>query len=123
MCNLCNSTVQFIIRHDKDALFRFASLQSAAGQSVLKEIEKARGYLPDSVILGYKGKYYMRSSAVLKIASLLKGWLLMLLPGYILPVFVRDAIYNAVAKRRYQWFGKKEECMVPTAELRSRFLE
>jgi len=98
-------------------------LQSAAGEMVLKRIEQEKGYRPDSVILQYNGKYYMRSSAVLKIASLLGGRMLLLLPGYILPAFARDAIYNMVAKRRYKWFGWKEECMVPTAELRERFLE
>ena len=123
VCNLCNSTVQFIIRNDRRKIFRFASLQSAAGERLLEQVEQEKGYRPDSVILEYNGKYYMRSSAVLKVASLLGGKMLLLMPGYILPSFVRDGIYNIIAKRRYNWFGRREECMVPTAELQERFLE
>lgn len=117
VCNLCNSVVQFIIRHDRKGVFRFASLQSEAGKKVRTE-----GGL-SSVILFYKGKYYTKSGAVLQVARLLGGWMLLLVPGYVLPKFVRDAIYDAVAKRRYKWFGRKDECMIPTPELKARFLD
>ncbi len=117
VCNLCNSLVQFIIRHDREGVFRFASLQSEAGKKV-----RAEGEL-SSVILFYRGKYYTKSGAVLQVARLLGGWMLLLMPGYILPKFVRDAIYDAVAKRRYKWFGRKDECMIPTPELKARFLD
>jgi predicted DCC family thiol-disulfide oxidoreductase YuxK len=122
VCNLCNKTVQFIIRNDKRKVFRFAPLQSERGEELLSRIEQEQGKRPESVILLYQGKYYLRSSAVLKVAELLGGKLLLLMPGYILPAFIRDAIYDAVAGRRYKWFGKQDECMIPTPELKARFL-
>jgi len=127
VCNLCNSVVQFIIRNDRDGVFRFASLQSKLGEearaSAFAEKASADDRDADSVILFYKGRYYAKSEAVLKVARLLGGWMLLLIPGYILPRFIRDAIYDAVAKRRYKWFGRKEECMIPTPELKARFLD
>lgn len=123
MCNLCNRTVQFIIRNDKRKIFHFAPLQSERGEALLSRIEQERGKRPDSVILLYKDKYYLRSSAVLKVAALLGGRMLLLMPGYILPAFIRDAIYDAVAGKRYKWFGRKDECMIPTPELKARFLD
>jgi predicted DCC family thiol-disulfide oxidoreductase YuxK len=122
VCNLCNRTVQFIIRNDKRKIFRFAPLQSERGEELLSRIEREQGKRPESVILLYKDKYYMRSSAVLKVAGLLGGKMLLLMPGYILPAFIRDAIYDAVAGRRYKWFGRQDECMIPTPELKARFL-
>lgn len=123
VCNLCNRTVQFIIRHDKEGVFRFASLQSGSGQKVLEAVTAEHGHIPDSIILSYKGKYYIKSSAALKIAMLLGGVGWLLAPGYIFPRFIRDAVYNFIAKRRYQWFGKRDECMIPTPELKARFLD
>lgn len=139
VCNLCNRTVQFIIRHDRKAVFRFASLQSKSGQEAKVRAEEqsekttspdavraeneSRERKLDSIILFYNGKYYTRSSAALKIGMLLGGVGWLLAPGYIFPKFIRDAIYNAIAKRRYQWFGKRDECMIPTPELKARFLD
>lgn len=123
VCNLCNRTVQFIIRHDKEGIFRFAALQSGPGAEVRDAVKAEYGYVPDSIILSYKGKYYIRSSAALKIAMLLGGIGWLLAPGYLFPRFIRNAVYHAIAKRRYKWFGKRDECMVPTPELRSRFLD
>jgi predicted DCC family thiol-disulfide oxidoreductase YuxK len=124
VCNLCNRTVQFIIRHDRKGIFRFASLQSKLGQKVRAEMQRGeRSGALDSIILLYKGKYYTKSSAALKIGMLLGGVGRLLAPGYILPVFFRDAVYDAIAKRRYQWFGRRDECMIPAPELKARFLE
>lgn len=122
VCNLCNSVVQYIIRHDKDAVFRFASLQSKAGEKVRAEVQSGSEEL-SSVILFYKGRYYTKSDAALKVARILGGWRILLQAGYILPRFMRDAIYDAVAKRRYKWFGRKDECMIPAPELKARFLD
>lgn len=123
VCNLCNNFVQTIIRNDKQWLFRFSSLQSGTGQRVLQYIQQNTGTVPDSLILLYKGKLYFKSDAALKTASLLKGKWLLLTVGYIVPRAIRNVIYDIVARNRYKWYGKRDECMVPTPELNSRFLD
>ena len=123
VCNLCNGFVQTIIKNDSRQLFRFASLQSGTGRDVLQHIQQDRGSVPDSLILLYKGAYYIKSDAALKTASLLKGWWTVLTMGYILPRAARNTIYDWVARNRYNWFGKKDECMIPTPELKARFLD
>jgi predicted DCC family thiol-disulfide oxidoreductase YuxK len=122
VCNLCNGIVQFIIKRDPHARFRFASLQSAAGQLHLKRF----GLDPDvlhSVILIDGDNVYERSDAALLIAKHLgPPW--KLLAGFnIFPKFLRDAGYNLVARNRYRIFGKKDQCMIPTPELKARFLD
>lgn len=123
VCNLCNNFVQTIIRNDKQRLFRFSSLQSGTGQRVLQYIQQNTGTVPDSLILLYKGKLYFKSDAALKTASLLKGKWLLLTVGYIVPRAIRNVIYDIVARNRYKWYGKRDECMIPTPELNSRFLD
>lgn len=122
VCNLCDATVQYIIRHDKKKQFLFASLQSDAGRQALKDVPGAATE-NGSVVLWYKNHYYLRSNAVLKVCRLLGGWHMLLLTGYIIPPFIRDALYNYIARNRYKWHGRKDACMIPTAELKSRFLE
>lgn len=121
-CNLCNNFIQFIIRHDKKKQFLFATLQSAAGEKELQQLRKKTGNVPDSVILQYKGQYYVKSAAALHVLRLLGGAWSMLYAGIILPRFLRNAFYDFVAKNRYKWFGKSDVCMVPTPELMDRFL-
>ena len=121
VCNFCNSTVNFIIRHDKKELFLFAALQSDKGRELLRRI-KHNEALPQSVILSYKGNIYEKSDAVLQTARLLGGAWTLILTGYILPRFIRNGIYNFIAKHRYRWFGKRETCMVPSPSVRVRFL-
>lgn len=123
VCNLCNGFVQRIIRQDKGQLFRFASLQSGTGQRVLQYIQQDMGTVPDSLILLYKGRYYTKSDAALKTAELLKGWWQVLTIGYIVPAFMRNPIYDWVARNRYKWYGQRDECMLPTPELKARFLD
>ncbi len=119
VCNLCNGAVQFIIRHDKQKRFLFAPLQSEAGKRAVAALQ---GTAPDSIILFYEGRYYIKSAAVLRIARLLGGvWAL----GYaaiIIPRFLLDPLYGFIARNRYRWFGRHDECMIPTPELRERFL-
>jgi len=121
VCNLCNGAVRFIIKRDKNQYFRFASLQSDTAKSVLPKF----GINPDSLesIIVYENDVvYRQSNAILRIAKNLSGpWSLLTL-GWLVPKPLRDWIYNFVAKNRYQWFGRKDECMVPTPELSSRFL-
>lgn len=118
-CNLCNGAVQWIIRRDKRARFRFASLQSGFAKAALYDERN----LPDSVVLVHKGNVRTRSAAALAIArGLGLPWSLATV-FWIVPSPVRDLIYMWIAKNRYRWFGKRDACMVPTKELRSRFFE
>jgi predicted DCC family thiol-disulfide oxidoreductase YuxK len=118
VCNLCNRSVQFVIRHDKKKQFLFATLQSDLGQKARKELP---GKAPDSFILFHNGKYYTRSAAALNVCKLLGGIWSLLYVGIIVPRFIRDSIYDLVSRNRYKWFGK-QECMVPSPDLKARFL-
>ena len=121
VCNLCNGAVQFVIRHDKEEKFLFAALQSSFGQQLLQ-----RHQLPvkqfDSVILLQDEKVYTKSTAALKVARQLNGASKSLYIFIIVPKFIRDAVYAFIASHRYKWFGKTNECMIPTPQLKSRFL-
>lgn len=123
LCNLCNQFVQTVIKHDKKGIFRFSSLQSATGQHVQGHILNEQGKVPDSLVLLYEGRIYVKSDAALKTASMLKGVYPLLTMGYVFPRPLRDAMYDVVAKYRYKWFGRRDECMVPTPELQARFLD
>ncbi|WP_136481210.1 thiol-disulfide oxidoreductase DCC family protein [Cognatitamlana onchidii] len=124
VCNLCNSSIQFIIKHDKQQHFRFAPLQGKTGQALIKtfNIDTAK---TDSILL-YSPKtndITYKSSAALKIAQNLNFPINMLAVFLILPAFLRNVVYDFIAKNRYKWFGKKESCMIPTPELTSKFLD
>jgi predicted DCC family thiol-disulfide oxidoreductase YuxK len=121
VCNLCNTAVQFVIRRDYTNHFLFASLQSEEGKKILIE-NNLQGNEMKSFILFENGKVYDRSTASLKVVRKLKGWWRFLYCFIIIPKFIRDGIYQVISKNRYQWFGKKNECMSPTPELRARFL-
>ncbi len=121
VCNLCNGFVQFVIRHDRAGYFRFAALQSEVGRKILQQVHFS-DYSIDSVVLVQNGKFYIRSAAVLKILRRLDGWWPLAYVAIILPAFLRDLIYAGLAKNRYRWFGKQESCMLPTPELKLRFL-
>jgi predicted DCC family thiol-disulfide oxidoreductase YuxK len=121
VCNLCNRGVQFIIRHDTKEKFKFAALQSEAGQGLLKKFN-----LPttdfDTFVLVEGEKYYRRSTAALRIAKDLNGAWKLFYGFIIIPAFLRDWVYNLVANSRYKIFGRTDSCMIPTPELRRRFL-
>lgn len=121
ICNLCNSSINFIIKRDKNDLFKFATLQEEQGISLLKRygIDTID---TDSIILIEDGKAFIKSSAALRIAKKLQyAW--PLLYGFIIiPTFIRNWVYDYVAKNRYKWYGKKDRCMIPTPELKSKFL-
>ena len=128
VCNLCNGAVQFIIRRDPGARFRFAALDSSAARSLLAGVPQVPK-LPDSIILVEPGagaaaaaRISTQSTAILRIARGLRfPWPLVSI-FMIIPRPIRDWVYAVVARNRYRWFGKRESCMVPTAELESRFL-
>jgi predicted DCC family thiol-disulfide oxidoreductase YuxK len=122
VCNLCNTTVQFVITHDKKDLFRFVALQSDLGQNIIKYIG-IDTQDTDSVILYEPGiAYYIKSEAALEIAKHLSGGIALLSVFKILPTRLSNSLYDYIAKNRYKWFGKKEHCMIPTAALKSKFL-
>lgn len=123
VCNLCNNAVQFIIKNDRNDVFRFASLQSELGQALVAERNLDPEDL-DSVMLIEPGiAYYRKSTAALEITRDLKGGYSLLKNLLFLPEGLRDGIYDFVASNRYKWFGKKDNCMIPTPELKSKFLD
>ena len=122
VCNLCNGAVQFIIKRDNTSKFLFASLQSDFGQSQLQKFGLDPSKL-HSIIAIDNGKFYERSDAALKIASGLAQPWPMLGVFRILPRFFRDWVYDLISKNRYKMFGKRESCMIPTPELKGRFVE
>ncbi|MGM0933082.1 MAG: thiol-disulfide oxidoreductase DCC family protein [Bacteroidota bacterium] len=123
VCNLCNGAVTYIIKHDKKDIFRFASLQSELGRKLVSE----RGMDPDdldSIILIEPGvAYFRKSTAALEISKDLSGGASLLQYFWFIPESLRDGIYNLIANNRYKWYGKKESCMIPTPELKSKFLD
>jgi len=126
VCNLCNGFVQFVIRHDAAGRFRFAALQSAAGQALLATHGQQDLAMPaadpDSVVLVEGGRVYTHSTAVLRIAGHLGVLGRVAQVGWLLPRTWRDALYRYVARHRYRWFGQQESCLLPTPALRTRFL-
>ena len=122
VCNFCNSIVNFIIRQDRKKVFLFASIQSETGQAILKKFDRETKAM-DSFILYENGKIYERSTAGLRLYNKLPWWWKWTQVFWIVPRFLRDAVYNLISRNRYKWFGKKDECMVPSPGLRERFLE
>lgn len=123
VCNLCNGAVQFIIRHDREAKIHFASLQSTLGKEACNAVLAAKGKVPDSLIFLDEGTYYTESEAALRVAAYLDGGWKTLRHLRVFPKILRDAVYALMAKSRYRLFGKRRACMLPTPELKSRFLE
>ena len=123
VCNLCNSAVQFVIKHDNKDVFRFVALQSELGQQILKHIGVNPANI-DSIVLYEPGvAYYCKSSAAIEMARSLGGFWHFGTVFRIIPTAIRNLLYDYVAKNRYNWYGKKESCMVPTPELKIKFLE
>ncbi|MEO7802658.1 MAG: thiol-disulfide oxidoreductase DCC family protein [Ginsengibacter sp.] len=122
VCNLCNGAVNFIIQKDKKQVYSFASLQSDFGKDLLRQFNLESNNM-NSLVLIENDKAYLKSSAALHIAKNLRGIYSMLYGFMIVPKFIRDFVYSIIAKNRYKWFGKTNECMIPTAQLRARFLE
>jgi len=120
-CNFCNGAVNFVIRQDKKSRFRFAPLQSAAGQELLAAHHLSQKDF-DSFVLIDNGKVYQKSSAALRVLNHLPWYWKEAQLLRVVPTFLRDAIYDFIARHRYQWFGKRDQCMVPTPQVRARFL-
>ena len=121
VCNFCNAVVKFVVRQDKKKIFRFAALQSPAGETLLKKYQ-LDWQRRDSFVLIDNAKVYQRSSAALRLYGKLSWYWKWTQLFWIIPRFLRDGIYDLIARNRYKWFGKKEVCMIPTPELKERFL-
>ncbi|WP_420573529.1 thiol-disulfide oxidoreductase DCC family protein [Kordia sp.] len=122
VCNLCNSFINKIIERDTNDIFRYASLQSEVGIAIQKHLKLDASKLDSVILFEPDGSYYHKSTAALRIMKEFGGaWSLMQV-FMIFPKFLRDAGYNFVAKYRYKWFGKKDSCMMPTPELKAKFL-
>jgi predicted DCC family thiol-disulfide oxidoreductase YuxK len=121
ICRFCNQSVQFVIRHDKHGKFKFAALQSSIGQELLKKYTLPTNDF-SSLVLVKENSCYTKSAAVLQVCLGLGGLWRILYLFIVIPKPLRDGIYNLVAKNRYKWFGKHDHCMIPTPEVRKRFL-
>ena len=122
LCNFCEGSVRFIIERDPKGAFRFASLQSEFG----KKLATDHGANPEALntmMLVEGEKLYMRSTAALRIARRLRFPWFLAAVFLVVPPFIRNGVYNIVSKNRYKWFGKKDACMIPTPEIRERFLD
>jgi len=121
VCNLCNGAVNFIVDHDPDAYFRFAPLQSNVAQTHLQQYGVRTDL--DTMVLVENGEVYERSTAALRIARRLSGPWPLLAMGLLVPRPLRDAVYDWIATNRYDWFGQRDQCRMPTPELKARFLD
>jgi predicted DCC family thiol-disulfide oxidoreductase YuxK len=125
VCGFCNKTVQFILDHDRRGAMRFAALQSDYGRALVERHAALRGV--DSVVFvepaGEGERVYVRSEAALKVAAYLGGFWKVFLCAYVVPRGLRDYLYDLFARNRYRVFGKYDQCMLPPAEARARFLD
>ena len=120
VCNLCQHSVRYLLKHDKKKVLKFASLQGEYAKKILppKDLNNL-----ESLLFYNKKTLYKKSGAVLELCKVLGGGHKLLLVGYLLPKFLRDGLYSFIAQNRYRWFGQQELCMVPTKDLQDRFLE
>ena len=122
VCNLCNGSVIFVLKWEKEPIFKFASIQSETGRELLKWCGLSPDYT-EAVIFIDNGKIYLGSDAALKVGQGLKfPWSSLASLGHIVPKLIRDRMYAQIALHRYQWFGKRDVCMIPTQSLKARFL-
>lgn len=122
VCNLCNNSVQYVIKHDKKKIFLFTSLQGEIGRNIINHFNIDTNKVDSILLFTPDKKIYAKSTAALKIALKLNIPVKLLSIFFIVPTFIRDAVYSYIAKNRYKWFGKKEACYIPTPELNNRFL-
>ena len=122
VCNLCNSSVQFVIKHDKKDIFRFVSLQSELGQKIISHIGISGLNIDSTILYEPEKQYYYKAEVAFRILKELNGIYQCLLVFSIFPKSLLNYIYDYVAKNRYKWFGKKQSCMIPNPELQSKFL-
>jgi predicted DCC family thiol-disulfide oxidoreductase YuxK len=122
-CVLCSGFVAFCLARDPDGRLKFASTQSAQGRRVLRELGLPDGTLDRTILLLDGNEVYMRSAAVLRALRHLQGWARWLRPLLLIPAWLRDPLYDLIARNRYRWFGQRSACFAPTAATRDRFID
>ena len=120
VCNLCNNVVSFLIKYDKNNVFKFAAIQTNAGENIIHQNNVLNE--GKSVILIKEGTVFYKSDAIIEIAKQIKGWPRIFRYSAFFPKFLRDGIYNLIAKNRYSLFGRKETCTLPSEKDRERFI-
>lgn len=120
VCNLCNNTVMFLIKHDKNNQLHFAAQQTSAGEKIINQYHITDNH--QSVIFIKNELVYFKSDAIIEIGKLLTGWPRILVVGVVLPAFFRNWLYDLIAKNRYKFFGKREFCSVSSKELEHKFI-
>ena len=123
ICNLCNASIQYVIKHDKKNVFMFTALQSEAGQQIIKKYNIDTNKEDSVLLYTPKNGIDSKSTAALKIANDLGFPQSIMTVFFIIPPFIRNWVYDYIAKNRYKWYGKKESCMIPSQDLKSKFLE
>jgi len=121
VCNLCNSAIQYVIKHDRDDTFLFAPLQSEVGKKVISKYNIDTDKTDSILLYSNENGLSIKSTAALKVAKHLGFPRNLLTIFFIVPPMIRNWVYDFVARNRYKWYGKKEECMIPTPELKSSF--
>ncbi|WP_437368915.1 thiol-disulfide oxidoreductase DCC family protein [Maribacter litoralis] len=122
VCNLCDRSVQFIIKRDKNDVFRYAALQSETGEKLLAERNIDSNEIDSIILIEPNVAYYTKSTAALEIGENLKGLRTISSILLWLPESFRNIVYDFISKNRYKWYGKKADCMIPTEELKSKFI-
>jgi predicted DCC family thiol-disulfide oxidoreductase YuxK len=122
VCRLCSGTVRFLLRHDREGVFRLAAIQSPEGQAILDWFGFSAG-MSGTLLLVEGNRVFTRSTAVLRIAQRLRFPWWLAGAGFVVPRVVRDWVYERVARNRYRWFGKRESCLVPAPDQAGRFLD
>lgn len=122
VCNLCNTSINYVIDHDKQDIFRFVSLQSDLGETIQEYLGIENKSLDTIILYVPNEAYYIKSTAAIKIINEFLGFWKLMQVFLILPSPIRDLVYNYIAKNRYKWYGKQESCRIPTPELKAKFL-
>jgi predicted DCC family thiol-disulfide oxidoreductase YuxK len=122
VCNLCNSSVQYVIKHDKKDIFMFTALQSEIGQEIINKFNIDTTKTDSILLYSPENGVVSKSTAAIKIASKLGFPKNLMNVFFIIPPFIRNGVYDYIAKNRYKWYGKQESCWLPTPELKSKFL-
>ena len=122
VCNFCNSAVNFVIKRNAKSTIQFAPMQSEAGQNLLKQYNLPADDMQSFIFID-KGTAYKQSTAALKVCRYLRGLWPLCYGLIIVPKFIRDGIYNWIARNRYKWFGIRQQCMIPSPEVKARFLK
>jgi len=122
VCNFCNSSVLRIIKHDKKNIFLFTSLQSASGKRITAHFNIDTTQIDSIILIESSTKYSVKSTAALKILKQFNGFWMFFQICWVIPPFIRNSVYNYIAKNRYAWFGKNNNCMLPIPEIKSKFI-